>query len=577
MIQGLYLIMVKYLLRKNITYWYRRKINNYGEVVFSLKTKNHDIAMLRHSYIDYKINQLIYKGSFNTMTVSEIRQIIAKYKTYMIEEEYNDFEDMRDKDLSVTLNDKFYGGHTSEALDYAINRYKTIHEQNNLELVKQETNKILKRSNLQEDLEKLLTDKDKTIFHWELFKAEWDLLHESYESQKEVVQTTDKPLPTQDINMILQYQQMQKNHEEQVKEVNIIRISELVDKYISEKNNVNDWSDKNKRDIIYVLGNLSSYFDDSDIKKLHREDFVTFRDKVLRFLPKKSTKLIFRDKTTKEIIQIVKSKKLECLEKGTINKHLRRVHQVFEWAYNNDYTSKNLTKDLAFKESKKAKKQKTAKIPYTNEELKLLFEKSPWYTTEISKTLKNNPEHIFIPLLCLFTGAKPTELAMLQVSDIKTKEGVIGIEFNDHVKNHYNLRFTPLSKILLDIGFLNFVKYQKKLKYKQLFPAIKMYESGGTNFTNNYTIYNREFISQEKDKTFYSLKHLVNQKLKNKEKPLYIINDIMGHSDGYGNKDISVYGDEFMPNEILRNTINECLVYDLDFSKIKKVIILKYK
>jgi len=572
MIQGLYLIMVKYLIRKNITYWYRRKINNYGEVVFSLKTKNHDIALLRHSYIDYKINQLIYKGSFNTMTVSEIRQIIDKYKTYMIEEEYNDFEDMRDKDLSVTLNDKYYGGHTREALDYAINRYKTIHEQNNLELVKQETDKILKRSNIQKDLEKLLTDKDKTIFHWELFKAEWDLLHRSYESQKEVVQTTDKELPTQDINMILQYQQMQQNYEEQAKETNIIKISELVDKYISEKDNVNDWSDKNKRDIIYVLGHLSSYFDDRDIKKLDRDDFVTFRDKALRFLPAKSTKLIFRDKTTKEIIQIAKNEKVETIKKVVINKHLRRIHQVFEWAYNNDYISKNLTKDLAFQESKKAKKQKAAKIPYTNEELKLLFEKTPLYTIDISKTLKNNPEQIFVPLLCLFTGAKPTELAMLHVSDIKTKDGIIGIEFNDHIKNHYNLRFTPLSKTLLGIGFLNFVKHQKKLKHKKLFPAVKMYKDGGTNFTNSYTIFNREFVSKEKDKTFYSLRHLVNQKLKNKKTPIYIINDILGHSDGYGNKDISIYGDEFMPHEILRNTINECLVYDLNFIKIEEVI-----
>ena len=574
--------MVKYLLRKNTTYWYRRKINNYGEVVFSLKTKNHDIALLRHSYIDYKINQLIYKGSFSTMTVSEIRKIISKYKTYMIEEEYNDFEDIRDKDLSITLNDKFYGGHTREALDYAINRYKTIHEQNNLELVKQETDKILQRSNLQEDLEKLLTDKDKTIFHWELFKAEWDLLHQAYNTQGIVLQTTkrsdSKELYEDEFeDMIRKHLENEKKYKLEVEEANKISISKLLTNYINEKDTVNDWSDKNKRDIIYVLSNLSSYFDDKDIRKLSREDFVAFRDKVLRFLPKKSTKLIFKGKTTKEVILAVKNRQLRTIGKVTINKHLRRIHQVFEWAYNNNYTSKNLTKDLSFKESNKASKQKTAKIPYTDNELKVLFEQSPWYTTEISKTLKHNPERVLIPLLCLFTGAKPTELAVLQVSDIKTKEGVIGIEFNDHVKNYYNLRFTPLSKTLLDIGFLNFVKHQKKLKHKQLFPAIKMYKGGGTNFTNYYTIYNREFISQDKDKTFYSLRHLVNQKLKNKETPLYIINDIMGHSDGHGNKDISVYGDKFMPNEILRDNIDKCLVYNLDFNHIKKMIEIKFK
>jgi integrase len=467
--------MVKYLIRKNITYWYRRKINNHGEVVFSLKTKNHDIALLRHSYIDYKINQLIYKGSFDTMTVSEIRQIIAKYKTYMIEEEYNDFEDTRDKELSITINGRNYGGHTAEALEQEIQRYKTIHEQNNLELVKQETGKILKRSNLQVDLKKLLTDKDKTIFHWELFKAEWDLLHQSYESQKEVVPTTEvSPQMAEQINA---YYTITQNPVVLESINSSLTISELLKAYIKENQEAKDWSDKNGRDLQYVLGHLSSYYNDKPINELTRENFSRFRDNVLRNLPCTATKKIYRNISTIEIIKIVKNEKFDKIGLKNINKHLRRVHQVFEWACNCGYIEKNLTKDLKLIDKNKPNNQKTAKIPYTNKELKLLFEQSPWYTTDINITLKYNPEHIFIPLLCLFSGAKPTELAMLQVSDIKTKEGVKGIEFNDHVKNNYNLRFTPLSQILLDIGFLEYVKYQKKQKQKQLFPAVKRYIS----------------------------------------------------------------------------------------------------
>jgi len=76
--------MIKYLAKKNHKYWYRRKINKFGEILLSLKTKNYDIAILRYSYIDFKIKELIYKGAFHTMTVQEIRALIDKYKIYIL-------------------------------------------------------------------------------------------------------------------------------------------------------------------------------------------------------------------------------------------------------------------------------------------------------------------------------------------------------------------------------------------------------------------------------------------------------------------------------------------------------------
>jgi len=125
--------MVKYLIRKKNTFWYKRKIKGFGEVVFSLKTKNYQVAFVRHSYVDYQIKRLIYKGTFESMTVKEIRAIIDKYKNYMINEEYNDFEDIRDKELTITIDGKKYGGYTKQALDKEIKRYEQIYEQNDVE------------------------------------------------------------------------------------------------------------------------------------------------------------------------------------------------------------------------------------------------------------------------------------------------------------------------------------------------------------------------------------------------------------------------------------------------------------
>jgi hypothetical protein len=51
--------MIKYLIKRENNFWYRRKIKNYPEIIFSLKTKNYDVAVLRHSFIDFKITDLI--------------------------------------------------------------------------------------------------------------------------------------------------------------------------------------------------------------------------------------------------------------------------------------------------------------------------------------------------------------------------------------------------------------------------------------------------------------------------------------------------------------------------------------
>jgi integrase/HEPN domain-containing protein len=568
--------MIKYLAKKNNTFWYRRKIDKFGEVLLSLKTKNYDIAILRHSYIDYKIKELIYKGAFKNMTVQEIRKLIDKYKNYMLNEEYNDFEELRNKELEIEINGKKFAGHTKQAIENKINYYQNIHSEDNVKLLDLEINKILKRSNLTKyDLENLKTDKDKMIFKWEVLKAELEILYNEYYNQEEVIKELRKkdypPLDPEFLKLIL-------NTPPYNPKINDITILELLESYVNENKESKDWSDKNCRDIEYVLKLFASYYDNKFIKQLKREHFTQFRDNILKNLPKTSQNKDFINKSAVEIIKIVKNKNLEKIGITTINKHLRRIHQVFEWAVNTDKISKNLTKDLKIIDKKQSTKDKNKRVPYSNEDLIKLFHNSPWYNEELITTLKFEPQNVFIPLLILFTGAKPSELGTLKLTSIKMKDEIYGIDFNLMIKNTKTERFTPLSQTLIELGFLKYISYQKKLKETMLFPNIRIFKSGGINFTNDFTIYNRKYITTDENKTFYSFRHLVNQMLKNKKTPLYIINDIVGHSDGKGNKDIEVYGDKFMPEKILSDTINECLVYNfLDFSRIKEAINTVYK
>ncbi|WP_148624254.1 hypothetical protein [Aliarcobacter cryaerophilus] len=64
--------MLKYLTKKKNIYWFRRRINKNKEILLSLKTKNYDEAILRHSYINFEINYLFANG-IEDMTDEEIR------------------------------------------------------------------------------------------------------------------------------------------------------------------------------------------------------------------------------------------------------------------------------------------------------------------------------------------------------------------------------------------------------------------------------------------------------------------------------------------------------------------------
>ena len=563
--------MLKYLTKKKNTYWFRRRINKNKEIVLSLKTKDYNVAILRHSYINFEINYLFANGIEN-MTDEEINSIIDKYKKFMLEKSVNKYSRKRDEELSIMINDKYFGGHTKEALQVAINKYENIHSSNDYDLVKAITTKILDRSNIKGDFEKLKDEDDIYAFHFALLKAEWELLfkakmfQESLPNNKQSIQAT-VPIYNS-IENIIPIENIQRKEK--------YKISELLKLYIDEESLRKEWNERNERDINYVFSHFISYNDNCFIDTLKREDFSKFRKEVLLNLPKKSTKNIYKNKTTKEIITIVKKSKEDTLNKATINKHIRRLHQVFEWAAKVDKIDKNLTKELELNDDKDKRK---LKVPYEKKDLINLFHNSPWYKDELKQTLRDNPEFVFIPLLILFNGgAKPTELGQLYTNDIKKHKGFWIIDFNNKETKKlkdvkYNTRKIPLSQKILDLGFLDYVNYQKKLKSEKLFPSIKIYTSNETSFTNKFSVYNRAYITKEKNKTFYSFRHLVNQSLKNNKVQLYLINDVMGHSYGSNNKDISVYGDVQMPLDVMKETIDKCLTFDyIDLSKIKQAI-----
>ena len=580
--------MVKYLTKKGFTFWYRRRIGKRREIIFSLDTKNYDLAMLRHSYIDFKINQHIIKGTFESMDTAKIRDIIDNYKAFIKSDEfiYGDEGEARGKNLAIEIEGEFFGGHTKTALLHKLTEYGKVSQTDDIEKVKEHTEPIIERNNtLTRELDGLEDEKERNYFHWKVLKAEVWALNKAIKQQKKYFDAIEQQQAIPTIQPSINTSR--------------ISISKLTKEYIAEMSDTKEWGAKNEKDIKFVLEILEEYFSPKTADELNRNDFLKFRNEVLAKIPQRINQNAFKDKPIKEIIEMTHIKpeegkkgevrKIQHIIKTTINKHIGRVSQVFAWgAQKAHILEHNYAAGLRYAKPQSSEDKKSNKLPFNTDDLKRWFEDSPHFTYNINKTLANAPQYVFIPLIALYLGARNAELTQLHSRDIKEVDGIWCINITNfsgdpserkRTKGDNSLRTIPIADALIDIGFLEYVAKQKN---KLLFPTVKYYgEDEEPNFTTRISEYIREYISNGEKKTFLSFRHLVNQKLKNTRTELYIINDISGHNDtDYdGNPiDIKIYGDKQMPLHILKEAIDKSLVYDeIDFSHIKEEIHRRYK
>jgi len=525
------------------------------------------------------------------MDTAKIRDIIDNYKKFIKSDEfiYGEEGKARDKALELEIGGEFFGGHTATALLQKVQAYGKVSQTDSIEEVKKHTEPIIERSNLlTREFDKLKDEKEREYFHWKVLKAETTMLNKARSKQHKYFGAAEQQQAA-----FTAQQPTQTNG-------NTISISKLTKKYIEEKSKTKEWGAKNEKDIKFVLEILDEYFSPKTANQLTRNDFVKFRDDVLPKLPVRIGQNAFKDKSIKDIVKMKhiltdedKKKEILHIGKTTINKHIGRVNQVFAWAADEaGILDKNFCSKLRYAKPKTAEQKKASKAMFNTDDLKRWFEISPYFTSELKTTLTNNPEHIFIPLIALYLGARNAELTQLHYRDIKEINGIWSITITSfspdnterkRVKGENSLRTIPIAKGLIDIGFL---KYVQKQKNKLLFPKVVYRgEDQEPNFTNNINLYIKEHIRQANErKTFLSFRHMVNQKLKNTKTELYIINDITGHSDtDHGDKpinpiDMDIYGDKQMPLDILKEAIDNSLVYDeIDFSHIKEEIHKRYK
>jgi hypothetical protein len=158
------------------------------------------------------------------------------------------------------------------------------------------------------------------------------------------------------------------------------------------------------------------------------------------------------------------------------------------WMVSNDYLQANPVADMLPSKIGPTNKRST----FTDDQLKALFT-SPLFTTcrgdgwrEVDQpgNVSVRDHRYWIPLVMLYSGARPGEIAQLFVGDVLEQHGMWTMSINaatgtrKRIKTPGSQRAVPLHSRLVALGFLDHVKAAAARGDRQVFAEIEIPETG---------------------------------------------------------------------------------------------------
>lgn len=302
---------------------------------------------------------------------------------------------------------------------------------------------------------------------------------------------------------------------------------------------------------------LDSYVGQKPIYKITEMHIRDFMDEI-KFMPA-NMKQRFPNLTLEQAIKTnrARARPFKTISANTARDgYLAVLKWVFKYARERNIVSENPCKEIFVKGATKSKGAQKAN-PFTVTELNALFQR-PIFTGAKSTVRANEAGHIviddhrkWVPLTMLFTGARPSEIAQLSVSDIKEEDGVPYISIlteydpddpdddRDYIvsfKTENAARNIPIHPTLAKVGFLEYVQRMRDNREVRLFPewkrsddSRKLYSSASwVNHFNNKVI--PSATSRLPKPTLYSFRHTWKTQMAIHMVPPQYQNQLLGHA-----------------------------------------------
>lgn len=310
-------------------------------------------------------------------------------------------------------------------------------------------------------------------------------------------------------------------------------LSEIIYKFCQEKITKKEWNNKNRDENIAFYEQFLLIIGDRNIREYSRDDFLRVID-IFKKFPKHVNKVKgLRDKPLNEILTLIQRDELKdykALDVTTVNKNITRFNAVFRYSLQHGYITVNYADGLKVKGKKSPKEQRKIYEPY---ELTKWFT-SPLYCEYPDEKILERPERFWVPLIMMLNGCRPNEVCQLYKEDIYEVDGIWCIDINREkdksVKTDEGVRIVPIHPFLIELGFLSYVKsVQHERIWSNLRKSNNDWEGYAYLFNKWSERYNRKYISTDKKKVPYSLRHNFITNLKEQDVSESLVAEITGH------------------------------------------------
>ncbi len=264
------------------------------------------------------------------------------------------------------------------------------------------------------------------------------------------------------------------------------RMSDYKKKYLNELINEEKRAPSNVEQYGQIIDLFIEWYgDEKNIQDIIKKDAADFRDLLDKFPVSRKKISRLASSSIEECVTIAQKENLKLLSNASKGKYISQLSGFFAWLVKRGVCENNIWHGMSYK----VDKTENRRPAFTTEQLNEILS-SPLF----SGFKEDGKEHLvgrvqsddwrkWIPLLCMFTGSRISEIAQLYVDDIAETNGcLIGYlkanrDRGQSLKTEKSMRLVVFHSTLLNMGFKEFWKRQAKRAEKdgnmQLFPELR--------------------------------------------------------------------------------------------------------
>jgi len=280
------------------------------------------------------------------------------------------------------------------------------------------------------------------------------------------------------------------------------------------------------------------------VKLINKKNVREWKALLLKYPVKASESNVFRGMSFEQIVQHNAQVGKPTITTRTVNRHLSSLGAFCKWLVSHGYLDQNPVDGMTLNKEKHSKT-----LTFSAEQLNEIF-RSPLFTgcqSDEQPRFIRQPGNVMIrdhrywvPLIMLFSGARPGEIGQLTIDDVRKEHGSWIMHITDDggadksIKNDNSKRILPVHQQLIELGLIDHHSRMKRAGETRLFPKAKRNSRGQmmADFSRMFSRYLSGLgIKNGRGYSQYSFRHGAADALRRAGYLDYEFTFLMGHGD----------------------------------------------